>query len=238
VYRAGIIGLGWIAVDAPDNHAQAYIDCPNTSLMATCDTDIHKSFGQGSYKSYKKMVKEANLDIVSVCTPVETHCKIVCDIAPHVKAIYCEKPMATTLGECDKMIEICKKHNVILQINHQRRFAKPRLKFSRDIIDTGTHAFDLIVQIFGEIDHIHPDGKYVCVHGNPYCKTIELEYIPTMDKHVFELDCVRTKEKMIIKGIEHLVACLDSGRKSYSSGEDGREALKWALKYKELIDAK
>ena len=62
----------------------------------------------------------------------------------------------------------------------------------------------------------------------------EIEYIPTMEEHIFELDVTHTKERMILKGVEHLVECLDEGKQSESSGLEGREALKWALKFKEI----
>jgi len=235
MYRCGIIGCGFIGVKAPDNHAMAYTQCMDTDLITLCDTRLWDSpFSDNQYSDYHRMVKEANLDIVSVCTPPETHCQIVCGIAPYVKAIYCEKPIALTIEDADKMIETCHKHNVILQINHQRRFILPHLKFSRDLIDTGTHAFDLLRQIFGECS-AHPIfGSSFWLFGSQW---VEIEYINT-NEHIFELDCTHNAERMILQGVHHLVGCLEHNRQSISSGEDGRQSLRLALKFKEMYEEK
>jgi len=208
-YKAGIIGLGFIGLTAPDSHAQAYVDCERTDLIGMCDKA--PKF-KGEFRHYMDMVKRENLDIVSVCTPVETHCKIVCDIAPHVKAIYCEKPMASTLEECDKMIEVCAKNDTILQINHQRRFVKPLFRFSRDLMDTGTHVFDWL-------NHHQVDA--------------DIEYVNTQE-HIFEL--VVTRKRMILAGVNFLVDCLDTGLDTISSGFEGKEALRLILEFKEWYE--
>lgn len=231
IYRTGIIGLGKIGVEFEDNHMTAYRDCPNTKLVALCDINESSLFrwrevilGRAHfYTDFASMAGTEQLDIISVCTPPETHCRIVCGIAPYVKAIYCEKPIAFTLEDADKMIETCHKHNVILQINHQRRFTMPKFRFSRGIINTGTHAFDLLRQIFGEC--VFVGGKYWT-----FGKTkVEIEYVPT-DEPLFELDCTHSKERMILKGVEHLVGCLDNGSESISSGEEAKLTLSLALK--------
>ena len=147
LYRAGIIGCGRIGVEFEDSHAGAYMDCPDTELVGLYDLQLKRAerwawtysvwhitpdYYNAVFENYINLAQHC--DMVSVCTPVETHCQIVCDIAPYVKAIYCEKPMATTLEECDEMIKACKKHNVILQINHQRRFSRPQFRFISFIV--------------------------------------------------------------------------------------------------------
>lgn len=220
MYKAGIIGLGKIAVERDDCHMTAYRDCPDTKLAALCDTneDLLSSWHSvvrndaKLFTDYRRMVTGNWLDIVSVCTPVESHCQIVCDIAPYVKAIYCEKPIAPTIEEADKMIETCHKYGVILQVNHQRLFMRPVFKFSRGYINTGTHLFSLI-------NHLFRDGI-----------EIETEYIDTGEP-IFELDCTHNKERMILKGVEHLIECIKEGKQSVSNGESAREALADCLDY-------
>jgi len=230
LYRVGIIGCGWIAIKAPDNHLKAYQENSNTEMVALCDNDIWRiPYGGAEYTEYMDMVKKENLDIVSVCTPVETHYKIVTDIVPYVKAIYCEKPMATTIEECDRMIGVCHKHGVILQINHQRHFTLPRITFSRNIIDTGTHVFDKLRQLFGEGTHLRDN---LWMFGR---QMVEVNYIKS-DEYLLEFDCLHTREPMIPLGVQHLVECLNEGEQSISSGEDGREALRLALKFKEIYE--
>jgi hypothetical protein len=215
VYKAGIIGCGFIGIKAEDSHLKAYNECERTNLVAASDNITQWVPIPEFYFNYKVMVREETLDIVSVCTPVETHCQIVCDIAPYVRAIYCEKPMAVTLQECDAMINTCEQFGTILQINHQRRFVKPLFRFGRDIIDTGTHVFDWL---------------------NQYGIDADVEYVDT-NEHIFEL--VITRERMILEGVKWLVGILDGKNKEISTGYDGKLALQKALEFRDgLHDSK
>ena len=231
-YRCGVIGLGRIGAEFHDNHVKAYQDSLQCDLVAVSDVDGSKALlvpDVPLYTNYMDMVKNSDMGIVSVCTPPETHRKIVCDIAPYVLAIYCEKPIATTLSDADAMIEECHKFGTILQINHQRRFVCPKFTFSRGMLNTGTHAFDLIRQLFGEVVHMSKD--YVLTSRG----MVGLEYKDTMEPF-FQLDCTRSTEPMIKLGVEHLVDCIINGVQSYSSGEEARESLKCALEYGRIIE--
>lgn len=229
-YKVGIIGCGWIGIgqshiakDAKkeDTHFNAYKNNPETQVVALCDSK--KSFipdwGINKYTDYMQMVTKRKLDIVSVCTPPETHKEIVCNIAPYVRGIYCEKPIASTLQDGWEMIQACRKNKVILQINHQRLFMMPTFRYSRGILDTGTHMFSLIRHLFREGVSVY------------------IEAVDT-DEHVFELDCTHNKDVMIPFGVAHLIKCLKENRQSVSSGEKAFEALRLALEYQERTGCK
>lgn len=242
VYNAGIIGLGKIGVGSdgrPDNHLSAYQKCKDVKVVALSDIDEsgairarlqNKADGIWYPQPYfMNLLKDGRLrlDIVSVCTPPDTHCQIVCDIAPYVKAILCEKPIALTLEDADMMIATCHKYGTILQINHQRAFMIPKFRFSRGIINTGTHMFQLLTQLFGKLRH---DKDNIWMGDNT---EIEIEYVDT-DEHIFEFEVLHTKEPMIQRSIESLIRSLKNGWDSVCSGEDGREALRLALEFGEL----
>lgn len=115
------------------------------------------------YEDYLRMCREVEPDIVSVCVPPGAHADIVRSVAltSHVAAIHCEKPMATTWGDCKEMVQDCREHDVQLTINHQRRFGAPfrraKALLDDDVIgllhrievaevnlyDAGSHLFDL-----------------------------------------------------------------------------------------------
>lgn len=62
-------------------------------------------------------------DCVVIATTADSHCRLVCDAAERgVKYILVEKPMATSLAECDTMIATCARHGAHLSVNHQMRF--------------------------------------------------------------------------------------------------------------------
>lgn len=62
-------------------------------------------------------------DVVIVATTAPSHAALVCHAAAGgAKAILCEKPMAVSLADCDRMMEACRKSGTRLAINHQMRF--------------------------------------------------------------------------------------------------------------------
>jgi predicted dehydrogenase len=89
------------------------------------------------YTDYHAMLKEANLDVVSIATWPHLHAEMVIAAAnAGVKAIHCEKPMARTWGEAKAMVEVCDRHNVQLTFNHQRRFLEP-FRTAKEIAHSG-----------------------------------------------------------------------------------------------------
>lgn len=69
------------------------------------------------------LLEETQPECVIVATTSPTHCAYTCLAAEKgARYILCEKPMAVSLAECDRMIEQCRAHGAKLAINHQRRF--------------------------------------------------------------------------------------------------------------------
>jgi predicted dehydrogenase len=102
--------------------------------------------GVETYDYHKKMLDNANLDILTVATRAVFRPPIIRDAAAAgIGGIYAEKPIANSLAEADAMIEQCKASGTVLAIGHQRRWAAPILKV-RDAIRDGaigrpTHGF-------------------------------------------------------------------------------------------------
>lgn len=147
VHRGAIIGLTGIAAGTPppvphpvfghthgDNHASGYAAIPNVQVVGACDlvpslqADFLAKWGPiwpeaRTYTDYKAMLRETAPDILSVVTPDHRHADIVvtaCEMG--VRGIYCEKPIATTLVDADRIIDACKAHGTVLSIDHTRRW--------------------------------------------------------------------------------------------------------------------
>ena len=186
VYNVGVIGCGRIASlleqethrGTPNTHAGCYDHCDRTRIVATADRDDERrqNFGgkwdvPGLYTDWEEMLNTEKLDIVSVCTYPIPHRDIVVAAAQSgVKAIFCEKAMATTLREADEMIDACRRNNVKLSINHTRRwdwqFRKIKelidqevigslqamtLQYSAGLANNGTHFFDMLRFFAGDV---------------------------------------------------------------------------------------
>ena len=85
---------------------------PRTELVAAADPDpsnlaiFLERFEVESYDDYHEMLRVEDLDIAAPILPVKPNPGVVIDCArAGVKAIYCEKPMAASLDEADRMVE-------------------------------------------------------------------------------------------------------------------------------------
>ncbi len=77
----------------------------------------------GLYTDYRDMLEQAALDIVTVATSDHRHADLVVAAAEAgVKGIFCEKPLATSLADADRMIEAVERNNVVLSIDHTLRW--------------------------------------------------------------------------------------------------------------------
>ena len=186
--NCAVIGCGRIGCGFDDNHsnlikthAGSYFKNSQTNLVALCDIDKKKLEKYAkkykiskTYTSTSELFKNEKLDCVSICTLVSTHLKIVEEAANSgVKGIFLEKPISDSINDAKKIIEICKRNKIKLQINHQRRFHPIYLKIKKvldekkigeiqfinvyygaGIANTGSHMFDLLRMLFGEIKYV------------------------------------------------------------------------------------
>ena len=134
--RVALIGTGRVGYQfsfsaLPDNHAAAVAASARCRLVAGVNRGREKlvRFGarcgvEALYHDYRRMLEEVRPELCIIATHPELHCTMVedCAAAPATRAIICEKPMALSLAECDRMIAACDRAGVLLQINHNRRW--------------------------------------------------------------------------------------------------------------------
>ena len=74
------------------------------------------------YGDYREMLESEDLDIVTVATPEHLHAEpTVAAAESGVRAIFCEKPLATSVEDADRMIAACEANGVILSVDYTRR---------------------------------------------------------------------------------------------------------------------
>ena len=110
-------------------------------------------------------------DVISICSPTTCHAhdlEIALSLKP--KLIFCEKPIATSLVEAEKIVEECRKSNVLLAVNYSRRFDPDVRKLQMDmqegrwgqlrsiigcynkgILNNGSHMLDLVSLLVGPL---------------------------------------------------------------------------------------
>lgn len=177
-YRYAIIGTGrpWKSEGATGfgmahPHYKGFKKTERTDLVAIADIDAGhaQQFLQDyesdakHYTDYKTLLAEEKPDIVSVTLWPHLHAEMtVAACEAGVKAIHCEKPMATTWGDAKRMKAAAEANGTILTFNHQRRFLEPFQEAKRlcdageigslvmieatcgDLYDWGTHWLDML----------------------------------------------------------------------------------------------
>ena len=174
-YRVGMVGCGGIS----RVHAKAYQVTENTEMVCCADINAEavSKFGEefdipesARYLSHEAMLEAEELDIISVCTWHEPHAPITIDACKAgVKGILCEKPMATSLGGADAMLEAAAASGAKIAVGHQGRFrpvsvtarelilsgaiGQPTAAFRRSdggLLNNGTHAIDGVRFLLGD----------------------------------------------------------------------------------------
>lgn len=128
--RVAVIGCGAIG----SLHAQAIGQSQHAQLIAACDVERDRAemvalpTNASVYDDFEELLSAEQLDVVTVATPEHLH------VAPVVKSIeagchvFCEKPMASTLEDAQKMVDAATRHHRHLAIDYNRRFGYGYLK--------------------------------------------------------------------------------------------------------------
>lgn len=157
--EAAVIGLGFIGAgdqvsgdaigqqvaDLDGTHAHALAAHPQVKLVAGSSRDegrrkrFEERMGSGrTYADWREMLAAEKLDIVGIATNSPYHAEITTACAEAgVRAVLCEKPIATRLSDADRAIAACRRSGTILAVNHQRRW-HPLWRAVRDEIRAGT----------------------------------------------------------------------------------------------------
>lgn len=75
-----------------------------------------------NYSNFDLIEKNKDIDIVYVVLPNSMHAEYTIRAAKAGKHVICEKPMATSVSDCKKMIDACKKANKKLSIGYRLHF--------------------------------------------------------------------------------------------------------------------
>ena len=113
-YRVALVGCGRIS----RNHFDALRKVEGLTLTAVCDIVPERARaaaeqeGVACFASYEDMLRRAEYDIVSVCTPSGLHSAQGALAARAGKHVITEKPMAITLGQADELVKACEDDRV------------------------------------------------------------------------------------------------------------------------------
>ncbi len=125
-----ILGIGFIGCgNIARHHASAWRERKDAAIVHCADIDEERAktfaqnFGVPRWSTdWHEVVDNPEVDVVVVCTPTHAHPQPVIAAAEAKKHILCEKPIALTLEDADRMLEATRRNGVKFGIGFQRRF--------------------------------------------------------------------------------------------------------------------
>jgi predicted dehydrogenase len=124
-----ILGPGGIA---DDQHAPAVTAHPETRLWSVLSRSRQRAEGFASrhnlasphpaYTDLGALLRDPDLHAVIIATPDRLHSSQVIECARAGKHVLLEKPMASSLEECDAMIQACRENGVVLALAYHLRW--------------------------------------------------------------------------------------------------------------------
>jgi len=85
---------------------------------------------------WKEVVRRPDIDLVDIVTPGDSHAEIAIAAAQAGKHVFCEKPLANTVAEAERMVEAVQKAGVRNMVAFNCRRV-PAIAYARQLIDEG-----------------------------------------------------------------------------------------------------
>ncbi len=123
--KIGIIGCGRIT---QRRHAPEYAGNPDVEIVGYYDRtrvraeNLSKLYGGQVFDTVEELLANQEIDAVSVCVANCAHAEISIQAMKAGKHVLCEKPMATTVEECQQMLQTARETGRFLMIAQNQRF--------------------------------------------------------------------------------------------------------------------
>ena len=124
-YGVGVVGAGAMG----KTHLRNFSRVPCFEIRAVADVDADRAAEQGAEfgaayhaTDYRQVVTRPDVDVVVVAVPAAYHAQIAIMAAENGKHVFCEKPLALTVADGERMIRAAREAGVKLGLNFQLRF--------------------------------------------------------------------------------------------------------------------
>ena len=99
------------------------------------------------YKDWRRVIDNKDVDLVIVGTPDHWHCLQMVAACQAGKAVYVEKPIGTTVNECNIMLRAAQRYNTVVQVGQWQR-SDPHWQAAVDYVHSGKLGKIRIVRVF------------------------------------------------------------------------------------------
>lgn len=152
----GVIGCNGMGF----SNLTAFLENPETECIALCDidesvlnrraADVEKIRGKkpaNLYKDWRRLIDNKDIDLVIIGTPDHWHCLQFVAACQAGKDVYCEKPLANSIEECNIMIRAAQRYKNVVQVGQWQR-SDPHWLEAVDFINSGRLGKIRLVRVF------------------------------------------------------------------------------------------
>jgi len=124
--RIALAGFGFMG----QMHAQIYQQLSGATLVAVADAEVEKTgaclaklgFDIPVFSNLGDLLKTECVDAVDICLPTDLHVSFALQTIAAGKHLFCEKPIALSVGESETIIQAAEAAGVMLQVGQCIRF--------------------------------------------------------------------------------------------------------------------
>lgn len=152
--KCAVVGYG-AAFNMGKAHLNWMADTGAFQPAAVCDVDparlkaAQQEFpGVATFTSLDSMLSKADVDLVTIITPHNSHARLAIKCLKAGKHVVVEKPMCITVREATAMIQAARKAGVMLSVFHNRRWDGDHMAIM-EVIQSG---------LIGEVFHLEAYG--------------------------------------------------------------------------------
>ena len=201
--RYGLISTSRFGING---HLPASIESKNSEIVSISSRKASKAKAAACkhgikrwYGSYEDQLADPEIDAVINVLPISMHCEWTIKAAEAGKHILCEKPMATSAKDCQRMIDAAIRNNVVLIEAFTHRW-NPHLRKARELIADGT---------IGKVVTINSVG---CSHRTSKADLESIRYSAELEHGalrevgsyaVYATRFVLSEEPISVRGISH-----------------------------------
>jgi predicted dehydrogenase len=119
--RTAVVGAGKMGTI----HAKVYQQMSQTQLVAVVDTDLNKArklakkYKAQAFEDYSQLL--GKVDAVTIASPTTSHLELASAFIKQNIPVLIEKPLATNVDECKKIVDLAQQYNTIVAVGHSER---------------------------------------------------------------------------------------------------------------------
>jgi len=142
ILKYAIIGSGMMGLE----HIRNLCEIPNTQIVAVCDPHtpslekarraLNRVEGVRYFTNFKDLLTNSTADVVVIATPNHTHAEIASEVLRSGKHLLIEKPLCTTVSDCEQLISLQISEGVknqIVWVGLEYRYMAPTARVLQEI---------------------------------------------------------------------------------------------------------